>query len=88
MIFLEKINENIYYELYSITTSSSTPPHTLTIAVLHSISTKSNKTQQLTRKEHLPKNAFLVDLFPSARPLIAGILAPVRPTTSFLSRSN
>ena len=54
-ILIPKINEINYYELYSIATSSFTPPHTLTIPLLHSISTTINKTQQLTHTKHLPE---------------------------------
>jgi len=39
-----KLDEIIGYELYSIATTSFTPPHTLTINLLHSISTTRNET--------------------------------------------
>jgi len=51
-----KIDEISYYELYSIATTSFTPPQTLTFFQLHSITTKTCKTQQQTCTEHLPKN--------------------------------
>jgi len=53
--FCEKINESSYYELYSIATTSLTPPHAPTITVLQYISIISNETQQPTRTEHLPE---------------------------------
>jgi len=41
---LISIDENSYYEPYSIATTSLTPPHTLTIPLPHSITTKNCKT--------------------------------------------
>jgi len=55
IIFSKKIDYSSYYEVYSIATTSFTPPHTLTIPQLYSISTTTCETQQLTRTEHLPK---------------------------------
>ena len=56
MIFLrKKIDESSYYELYSIASSSFTPPYTLTIPMIHLISTKTCETHQPIRTEHLPK---------------------------------
>jgi len=43
------------YEVYSIDSTILTPLHTLTIPMIHSISTTSNEMQQQTCKKHLPK---------------------------------
>ena len=56
MIFFQKIiNEISYYEVYSIATSSLTPPYTLKTPQLHATSTKTCETPQPTRTEHLPE---------------------------------
>ena len=52
----KSLDEISYYEVYSIATSSFTPPHALAIYFLQAISITSNETQQKTRTEHLPKN--------------------------------
>jgi len=44
MIFLKKIDEISYYELYSIATTSFSPPYATTIPQILSISTISNET--------------------------------------------
>ena len=53
--FPPNFDENSYYELYSIATTSLIPPYTLTIHKLHFLSIASNKTQKLTRTEHSRK---------------------------------
>ena len=51
-------NESSYYAPHSIATSSFALRYALTISSPHSITTTSNKTQQPTRTEHLPKPRF------------------------------
>jgi len=50
-----EIDESNYYELYSVDTAIFTPPHTITIHLIYSVSTKNFKTQQPTCTEHLPE---------------------------------
>ena len=60
--FSEKnIDESSYYEVYSIATSSFTIPRTITIPLIHSISTASNKTQNPTLTDHLPETTTSLD---------------------------
>ena len=58
MIFFPK-HEFSYYEPYSISTTSLTPKHPLTVRIKLSISIKTCETQQPTRTENLPQPANL-----------------------------